>query len=58
MAGMVIKFDFNCIIIDKDGIHRLDINAADPLAELAAAPEAAQLEVPKPSQPSSAVAAS
>lgn len=29
---MVIKFDFNCILINKDGVHPVDLAAANPLA--------------------------
>ena len=29
---MVIKFDFNCILINKDGVHPIDLAATDPLA--------------------------
>jgi 20S proteasome subunit beta 4 len=29
---MVIKFDFNCILIDKNGIHNIDLASADPLS--------------------------
>lgn len=31
---LTIKFNFNCIIIDKNGIHKLEINAEDPIAIL------------------------
>ena len=27
---MVIKFDFNCILIDKNGIHPIDLASANP----------------------------
>jgi 20S proteasome subunit beta 4 len=31
---MVIKFDFNCILIDKNGIHHMDLTSSDPTADL------------------------
>ena len=31
-SGMVIKFDFNCILINKEGIHSIDLSSATPLA--------------------------
>lgn len=33
---LVIKFKFNCIIIDKDGCHKIDLDAEDPIAKLEA----------------------
>ena len=42
---MVVKFDFNCILVDKDGIHHIDLDAADPLASLS---PPKQGEVPNP----------
>lgn len=39
MLGMVVKFDFNCILIDKSGIHHIDLASTDPLAEVKAAAE-------------------
>ena len=31
---MVIKFDFNCVLINKDGVHPIDLASATPLAGL------------------------
>jgi 20S proteasome subunit beta 4 len=47
---MVIKFDFNCILINKDGVHPIDLASTTPLAGLdkpaPAAPAAAASDVP------------
>jgi 20S proteasome subunit beta 4 len=44
--GLTIKFDFNCIMIDKDGIHKIDLKADDPLAEMKSQGAAAKVEAP------------
>jgi hypothetical protein len=33
--GLTVKFAFNCILIDKDGIHHIDLKADDPIGKLA-----------------------
>ncbi len=33
---MTVKFDFNCIIIDKTGVHNLDLSSEDPFAKIEA----------------------
>jgi 20S proteasome subunit beta 4 len=47
-AGLVVAFNFNCILIDKDGIHELNLKSNDPIAELQSAPEKAEVVVPNP----------
>ena len=39
-AGIVVKFNFNCILIDKNGLHHIDLLSSDPLAEVTKASEA------------------
>lgn len=34
--GLTVKFEFNCILIDKNGVHQVDLKAADPYAALEA----------------------
>lgn len=31
---MTVRFDFNCIIIDKDGVHEVNLKSDDPFAEI------------------------
>jgi 20S proteasome subunit beta 4 len=33
---LTVKFDFNCIIIDKTGVHNLDLSSEDPFAKIEA----------------------
>jgi len=33
---LVIKFNFNCILIDKDGVHKVDLDAEDPIGKIEA----------------------
>lgn len=55
--GLSIKFTFNAIIIDKDGCHKIDLNAEDPIGKLeadrAAKAEAAAAAAP-PAAPEAA----
>jgi len=44
----VVAFNFNCILIDKNGIHNINIQSQDPIAELEAAPEKAEVVAPNP----------
>ena len=45
---MTVRFTFNCILIDKDGMHHVDLAKDDPIAALDGAPKEAQVEVPNP----------
>ncbi|ORX34282.1 hypothetical protein BD324DRAFT_637373 [Kockovaella imperatae] len=47
-SRIVVQFNFNCILIDADGVHQLDLSASDPIADLSRAPEKAEVEVPNP----------
>lgn len=31
---MTVKFSFNCILIDAQGIHNIDLGSAEPLKEV------------------------
>lgn len=44
--GLTIKFDFNCILIDKDGIHKIDLKSDNPIKEMEQAGKAADVEAP------------
>lgn len=33
---MTVKFNFNCILIDKHGIHQVDLDLEDPIAAIEA----------------------
>lgn len=33
---MTVKFNFNCIIIDKSGVHNVDLSSDDPFAKIEA----------------------
>jgi 20S proteasome subunit beta 4 len=44
--GLTVKFNFNCIIIDKDGIHSIDLESSDPIAALEADPTEAKVDAP------------
>ncbi|EIW72628.1 20S proteasome subunit beta 4 [Tremella mesenterica] len=50
---VTIKFDFNCVLIDKDGVHSLDLKSQDPIAELEAKVAAMKPSDPEPIIPSS-----
>ncbi|BEJ15914.1 hypothetical protein CspHIS471_0505190 [Cutaneotrichosporon sp. HIS471] len=59
---LTVKFNFNCIIIDKNGVHQLDLSSDDPFAKIEAeeAAEAAKIAAEQPSAsptPAPAVAA-
>lgn len=58
---LVIKFNFNCILIDKDGIHKVDLDAEDPIgkieAERVAKAEATAAPAAQPPAASTSVAA-
>ena len=43
-----MKFSFNCILIDKDGIHSVDLSKDDPLAAMESAGKDAGMDVPNP----------
>ncbi|KAK4685218.1 20S proteasome subunit beta 4, partial [Tremellales sp. Uapishka_1] len=45
---LTVTFNFNCILIDKDGIHPIDLTAADPIAALEAEPKAVEVGEPAP----------
>lgn len=31
---MTVRFDFNCIIIDKNGVHEVNLKSDDPFAAI------------------------
>jgi hypothetical protein len=39
-SGLTVKFAFNCILIDKDGIHNIDLSLPDPIGAMEAAASA------------------
>lgn len=41
-AGLTVKFNFNCIMIDKHGIHQVDLSLDDPIAAIEAKVAAAE----------------
>ncbi len=48
-----MKYDFNCILIDKDGIHHLDLKSDDPIGSMEASEGEASgkksgVDVPQP----------
>ena len=47
-----MKYDFNCILIDKDGIHHLDLKSDDPIGAMEASEGEAggtkSVQVPEP----------
>jgi 20S proteasome subunit beta 4 len=45
-SGLTIKFDFNCILIDKDGIHKIDLKSDDPIGDMKKEGAAADVEAP------------
>ncbi|OXG52513.1 20S proteasome subunit beta 4 [Cryptococcus neoformans] len=45
---LTIKFDFNCILIDKNGIHKVDLSQADPIVNIQEHPQETQVEAPHP----------
>ncbi|TYJ55895.1 hypothetical protein B9479_003418 [Cryptococcus floricola] len=45
---LTIKFDFNVILIDKDGIHQVDLSKEDPIANIEANPKDTQVDAPRP----------
>jgi 20S proteasome subunit beta 4 len=59
---LVIRFNFNCILIDKDGVHHVDLDAEDPVgkieAERAAKAQAAAAASTAPAAPAAAPEAS
>ena len=46
--GLTVKFSFNCILINKDGIFHVDLADADPLAAIEKAGSDAKVEAPNP----------
>nr|XP_019049177.1 20S proteasome subunit beta 4 [Kwoniella bestiolae CBS 10118]OCF28107.1 20S proteasome subunit beta 4 [Kwoniella bestiolae CBS 10118] len=42
---ITVHFNFNCILIDKDGIHNINIDSQDPLAELESESKAASGDI-------------
>ena len=48
LSGLTIKFDFNCILIDKNGIHKVDLSQADPIANIQEHPQETEVEAPHP----------
>lgn len=44
--GLTIKFDFNCILIDKDGIHKIDLKSDNPIKEMEQAGKSVDVEAP------------
>jgi 20S proteasome subunit beta 4 len=44
--GLTIKFDFNCILIDKDGIHKINLKSDDPIGDMKREGAAADVEAP------------
>lgn len=47
-VGLTVKYDFNCILIDKAGIHHVNLNSADPIGEMESAEGGAKVDVPAP----------
>lgn len=47
-AGLTIKFTFNCILIDKDGIHNVDLAQENPIAAMENAGKKAMVDTPNP----------
>ncbi|WVR05848.1 hypothetical protein IAU60_002874 [Kwoniella sp. DSM 27419] len=50
---LTVKFDFNCILIDANGTHKIDLSFQDPIADVDAAAASAQqakddVAVPQP----------
>ncbi|ORY28980.1 putative proteasome subunit beta type 2, partial [Naematelia encephala] len=45
---LTVRFSFNCILIDKDGIHSIDLSKENPFEDMQK-PEEAGIEVPNPS---------
>jgi 20S proteasome subunit beta 4 len=45
-VGLTIKFDFNCIMIDKDGIHKIDLKSDNPIGDMKSQGAAANVEAP------------
>ena len=58
--GLTVKFTFNCILIDKDGIRHLDLSRADPIAAMEGVGKDSMVDVPNPpidvAQPTAATA--
>ena len=46
IPGLTIKFDFNCILIDKDGIHKIDLKSDNPIKDMQQAGQAANVVAP------------
>ncbi|KAI9635119.1 uncharacterized protein MKK02DRAFT_36580 [Dioszegia hungarica] len=43
-----LKFKFNCILIDASGIHHINLDSSDPIAEMEQAGKAAEVINPNP----------
>ncbi|KAK6905662.1 hypothetical protein I203_106492 [Kwoniella mangroviensis CBS 8507] len=48
---ITVHFNFNCILIDKDGIHQINIESQDPLSELESKDSSASIVVDAPNPP-------
>jgi 20S proteasome subunit beta 4 len=46
--GLTIKFDFNCILIDKNGIHQINLKSSNPIGEMEQAGSSADVQAPNP----------
>ncbi|KAK8865893.1 hypothetical protein IAR55_001041 [Kwoniella newhampshirensis] len=45
---LTVALKFNCILIDKNGIHKIDLSEQDPIAKVEASPEETAVEAPNP----------
>jgi len=45
-VGLTVRFTFNCILIDKDGIHHVDLGQADPIASMESKGKEAEVDAP------------
>ncbi|WVQ71160.1 hypothetical protein IAR50_000685 [Cryptococcus sp. DSM 104548] len=45
---LTVKFDFNVILIDKNGIHQVDLSKEDPIANIEENPKDTQVDAPRP----------
>jgi 20S proteasome subunit beta 4 len=45
---LTVKFSFNCILIDKSGIHHIDLKSSDPISAMEAAGKETDVQAPSP----------
>lgn len=50
-SGLVVKFDFNVIMIDKEGIHKIDLSSSDPIGKVESEAKSKEVEVAVPNPP-------